>query len=379
MPRFGRGQGRTRRAGSFATGRGFGTPRNGPRPPATGTVPLPSGNTLPRSTGALRAGCFPDRAPSWPVKDRPRPRRARGGKDGAWVPGFPPTGSGGRTVPPPRRIPRSRREPASPLPRGRKGHGGKGSRKHGGSERTGKSLRSGGIARPPVPRGPAGEGRDRRGSRGRHATPFASGHGGGCFDFGRRQERARGGGGLSREMFRNPSRLLPVPAGQGFLLEDTHQEENGGEQEHRPPRERKEQEAKRGGGGAGRCEGDRRPDEERELGQTPAEQDQGDLGGGAQPRDAVGKEKQGDIGAQGGGGVEHHHAHGPVASGQRPVEIGRAPGGDHRDEDGEEGDGRCRPEGTDAEVASQAGVLRFQDQVDRGQVGEGGQGKGPTE
>src|SRR3972149_3484666 len=244
MPRFGRGQGRTRRAGSFPTGRGFGTPRNEPRPPATGTVPLPCGNTLPRSTGVLRAGCFPHRAPPWPAKDRPRPRRSRGGKDGVWVPGFPPTGSGGGTVPPPRRIPRSRREPASHLPRGRKGHGGKGSRKHGGSERTGKSLRSGGIARPPVPRGPAGEGRDRRGSRGRHATPFASGHGGGCFDF--------------------------------------------------------------GGRGRGRCEGDRRPDEERELGQTPAEQDQGDLGGGAQPRDAVGKEKQGDIGAQGGGGVGTH-------------------------------------------------------------------------
>src|SRR4030065_1039047 len=103
MPDCGREQDRTRRAGGPAKGRAYGTPRNGPSPPATGTLLLPYGNTDPPSTGELRGGCFPGNVPPGPAQDSSRPYPARGGKGKASDPEVPPTGSAGCTPPHPRR------------------------------------------------------------------------------------------------------------------------------------------------------------------------------------------------------------------------------------------------------------------------------------
>src|SRR4030065_1113440 len=124
MPCCGKGRDRNSRAGSSAGDRVFGTPRNGLRPPATGALLLPFGNTVPPSTGELRGGCFPGNVPPGPAQDSSRPYPSRGGKGKASDPEVPPTGTAGGTPPPPRRTPRSTRDLTGPSCRAGGGQGG---------------------------------------------------------------------------------------------------------------------------------------------------------------------------------------------------------------------------------------------------------------
>src|SRR4030042_6797233 len=101
MPCCGTGRDQNSRARSSAGDRALGTPRNVPRPPATGTLLHPFGNTVPPSTGDLGGGCFPGNVPPGPAVDSSHPHPSRGGKGKASDPEVPPTGSAGGTPPPP--------------------------------------------------------------------------------------------------------------------------------------------------------------------------------------------------------------------------------------------------------------------------------------